>query len=86
MTSKFDGWKNIKPKLKAVAEAPCPDCGYMVQVFKNKGRFTLWNRIRRQMVAHLKTHGYTGRAVSVKADGLCVRYPDGSQPNARTSF
>ncbi len=72
---RFSGHKN-ETRI-AVAEAPCPDCGRMIQVFSKNGPGTWEKRVRGQMVQHLKIHGYRSRPLSLKADYACevIRYP-----------
>ncbi len=66
-----------KTNRLAIAEAPCPDCGRMIQVFSKNGPGTWEKRVRGQMVQHLKIHGYRSRPLSLRADSACrvIRYP-----------
>lgn len=61
----------MKKLPESKAECPCPDCGRWIQSFK-KTSGSWEKRVRGQMVQHLKTHGYRGRAASVKADDAMV--------------
>ncbi len=73
--SQFANTKNAN--RLAIAEAPCPDCGRVIQVFSKNGPGTWEKRVRGQMVQHLKIHGYRSRPLSLRADSACrvIRYP-----------